>query len=720
MNRILITLIVFCGVALQSFAASPAFGDFVGTQFDTNGNKVRLSSLVTNAWRVDATNASAAVSNALYGSKIDTTNGFGLNTVSTNITVQGIARFAQPTNIYGSGGPLITINGGGAGTYGLDGIGGVVRFKGGPGGGYLTDGGTLVNATWGTGIGRDAVFRINNSNASYYITSLDGRDVPLGVGVTSYDPFPGGSSAALSDTPPHGPEIWKNAPIPSLVIVAFSNSLVQNEAFFTNTMNGLVANGALAVWTNQGIPVSFALDNAVQAPHRTNGHIALNPALWNMSLTNLANYCHSNNVRLRFAQYWSAVIPTNGNSEVDVNVSGGQTEVQYPVNTPPANYIPATTPDRVRTDMMDFYWAGVDELRVADLVVFSGYHLMSTRMFSYAALYPRGGVATWRTQFPNRRYAMVLEYLVGDVRDMQDAMPFEGNSFALDQPIGNSNPGQRVKGMMDLAKYWTTNYLWALGPGHLPSWNAQTDMSLSESETKAQVTLYSVFPMSPNISPDISTNGNLRIQYMTNSEVNAVFTTPSPMANWVVTNGEQNVFARTLPDGSYAVAVFNETAGTVSQLVTASQLGFPSNVVFSVRDLWLKSTVGTFSGSFTFTNQPAESAGFYRLIPAADKSVRTNFISGQLYVNSYGGAIGVSTKAALTMAIVSGDAALHLEIYGTETNASAEATTTLTLVGVKTNVLSGIVPAGVSYSFTNKSSGAGNSAFPVGGQIIIY
>lgn len=100
--------------------------------------------------------------------------------------------------------------------------------------------------------------------------------------------------------------------------------------------------------------------------------------------------------------------------------------------------------------------------------------------------------------------------------------------------------------------------------------------------------------------------------------------------------------------------------------------------------------------------------------------VQTNFISGQLYTNSYGDIITVSASAVLTEAAAAGLSVLALEIPGVVTNPVAQPTAVSTLAGSVTNMIYGMVPAGGTYSFTNKSSGAGNSATVTGGQIRIH
>lgn len=105
------------------------------------------------------------------------------------------------------------------------------------------------------------------------------------------------------------------------------------------------------------------------------------------------------------------------------------------------------------------------------------------------------------------------------------------------------------------------------------------------------------------------------------------------------------------------------------------------------------------------------------------KIIQTNFISGQVYNNTYGTAITVNGKTAQTTAAVTGDSDLSLRCDATPanggwTNDNAIVTTVaVTLAMTYTNYISLEIPTNANWTFTNTSTGAGNTATIIGGQI---
>lgn len=101
---------------------------------------------------------------------------------------------------------------------------------------------------------------------------------------------------------------------------------------------------------------------------------------------------------------------------------------------------------------------------------------------------------------------------------------------------------------------------------------------------------------------------------------------------------------------------------------------------------------------------------------------QTNFLSGVLYNNASGRPLTVKATAVLTAAAVSGNSTLELRvgIVGTTTNYVTTQTGAAVITGADKYPIMIDVPIGASYTFTNTSSGAGNSATVSGGQIIAY
>jgi len=160
----------------------------------------------------------------------------------------------------------------------------------------------------------------------------------------------------------------------------------------------------------------------------------------------------------------------------------------------------------------------------------------------------------------------------------------------------------------------------------------------------------------------------------------------------------------------------NYTTGSVGERPVA--LGGPNG--------WTGETNGVFevysnlivnNGNIILTNGTIQDAlGYY-----IGQIVNTNFISGKLYTNSYGNPIQISAMVGLTVAAVSGDASMSLQVPGSVTNVCGMSTLITSIAMTYTNAIpTTFVPSGSSYVFTNLSTGAGNSATVSGGQIIIY
>lgn len=127
-------------------------------------------------------------------------------------------------------------------------------------------------------------------------------------------------------------------------------------------------------------------------------------------------------------------------------------------------------------------------------------------------------------------------------------------------------------------------------------------------------------------------------------------------------------------------------------------------------------TNAIFSKGITVTANITNGSLFY-----VGQVINTNLQDGNLYVNNYGSTIQVSASVVWTMTGVAGSVNESLWILNNRTNPSAANTLITSLAVTQTNApLSGVVPAGATYGFTNLSAGAGDSAKIIGGQIVIY
>lgn len=97
--------------------------------------------------------------------------------------------------------------------------------------------------------------------------------------------------------------------------------------------------------------------------------------------------------------------------------------------------------------------------------------------------------------------------------------------------------------------------------------------------------------------------------------------------------------------------------------------------------------------------------------------INTNFVSGQLYTNNFTYPIIVQGNVSFTVAAIIGVAYMDFNIAGINTN-RVGSSSSLTSIGMTYPDLDGgYVPVGGVYTFTNQSTGAGNSSTVSNGQI---
>lgn len=101
--------------------------------------------------------------------------------------------------------------------------------------------------------------------------------------------------------------------------------------------------------------------------------------------------------------------------------------------------------------------------------------------------------------------------------------------------------------------------------------------------------------------------------------------------------------------------------------------------------------------------------------------VNTNWISGQLYTNLTGRPIDVRGNVILTTAGVAGFSQMALRVSSVVTNYSSALSAVAGLTGSTTNgIAPAFVPNGGVFTWTNTSSGAGDTSTTYGGQYMTY
>ena len=87
---------------------------------------------------------------------------------------------------------------------------------------------------------------------------------------------------------------------------------------------------------------------------------------------------------------------------------------------------------------------------------------------------------------------------------------------------------------------------------------------------------------------------------LTNKEVIAVDQDPlGRQGERVVKNGDLEVWAKQLKDGSRAVLLLNRSASEQEITANWEDLGYPRNISAAVRDLWQHKDLGKMSGKFS-------------------------------------------------------------------------------------------------------------------------
>ncbi len=261
-------------------------------------------------------------------------------------------------------------------------------------------------------------------------------------------------------------------------------------------------------------------------------------------------------------------------------------------------------------DYLKYDWHGSDLVSAARMTqalaaqsrdIF--YSLSNTAPFAHAAGYPKVANA-WRT--------------TGDIRDLWDAGMRSAKGF---------------KGIYDI---WLLQERWApvAGPGHWPDpdmlvvghvgWGPKLHATnLTADEQYTHISLWCLWSAPLLIGCPIENMDEFTLSLLTNDEVLAVNQDPlGRMAITLLNDGDRQVLAKPLEDGSIAVGLFNRGAAPSNVTVPWSLLIFDapgqrelwrhdaprvlSDVKFScqVRDLWRQQDLGDFDQQFTATVPP--------------------------------------------------------------------------------------------------------------------
>jgi len=155
-------------------------------------------------------------------------------------------------------------------------------------------------------------------------------------------------------------------------------------------------------------------------------------------------------------------------------------------------------------------------------------------------------------------------------------------------------------GMLDIVDMQVGLQSYA-GPGH---WN-DPDMlevgngGMTDTEYRSHFSLWSILAAPLIAGNDLRTMRPEIREILTNKEVNAIDQDPlGREGERVWKNGDLEVWAKPLKDGSRAVVLFNRGASEQEISVDWENLGYPDHFSAAVRDLWQHKDLGKFTGKF--------------------------------------------------------------------------------------------------------------------------
>jgi len=134
------------------------------------------------------------------------------------------------------------------------------------------------------------------------------------------------------------------------------------------------------------------------------------------------------------------------------------------------------------------------------------------------------------------------------------------------------------------------------GPGH---WN-DMDMlevgngGMTDTEYQSEFSLWSLLASPLIAGNDVRNMSQATMNILTNNEVIAIDQDPAGIeGNRISVNGNQEVWARPLANGDYAVILLNGDSTTATMTTTAQAIGMPQSSSYILRDVWAHTTTQT-------------------------------------------------------------------------------------------------------------------------------
>ncbi len=227
-----------------------------------------------------------------------------------------------------------------------------------------------------------------------------------------------------------------------------------------------------------------------------------------------------------------------------------------------------------------------------------------------------------------------VDYIVADWCGAESLYPTQAEQQAAYQKIGEAlrASGREIVfglsqgGTFDVASWGmkTGANLWRTGSGTKDDWDSVIQASSTQAgkdiytgpgrindpgliqvgnggmtadEYRAQLNLWAVMAAPMMLGNDVRIMTKDTVALLTNPEVIAIDQDPSArQAKRIARNGDTEVWARTLADGSVAVGLFNHGAQSAPVAVSWEQLGISGP--WRARDLWWQENLGVANGRY--------------------------------------------------------------------------------------------------------------------------
>jgi hypothetical protein len=614
------------------------------------------------------------------------TNGGVANVTSTNAThldgvpasgyltrtnpppVQGSLVINSPSTIYGGDGKRIGINTNSGPAF--DDYLGIFRFLADTSGFRFMD--QTSTKTWADFDTNG--FTLYPAAVGGLVGQGDSRYGDVGAQRTADFGFVGGSGSSLSDLPLRGPEIWQYQPKPVLLMLVRAQATIEqltNETTFvtaTNMMHAIRTNGIDSV-TNRGVRVGLWFDVGWQNSSRVNGRLMWNTNNFPLGIPHLARLLHTNGFELHLANYYSPLIPRSPNTQVLVTMDGNN-EYLYPSQTPSGWVHPTTTPDTVRIDIASFYDWEIDGLHYQNTISGTGhaaYGHQQSRQIANACIYPgvvgsEGQSKLWRSLYTNRfgDRAMNLVLYLGS-KSAQTMFINSANGINIDQfdPDVERTSSGATFGLAYGRTYHrrfvhlpdsSIHPAFVLNSGNVATWGTNDYKGFFAAAAMWNATIGMSYQEITNEAPWVKNKGFLDVWQ-------------DDGQHWL-TLGNDNVtnsvwIKRLVPSSRRAVLFVNEGNNTANLSASWLQLGFPTNTIAHVSEVWSGTAVGWATNTIT-ASVPASNHVWY-IVETVPEFARA-LVPGSMVTNLN---VGTANNAfpGLTVKNALGQNAAHLGGY---------------------------------------------------------